>query len=163
MGTASPGPALGCAPPGCTPSTRPLDTARGSCWGGALACVGSCGEGGSTYSEPRADGETGSAFPPRGAWPGEVLWARSSLGCASAPYPASLAPHRLSFLISPTGRLTMGSGLSGTSRAEGGSAFSHKGLSFIQQAVAAAGARLPRRREKAQPSQTFHRVQSSRA
>lgn len=57
----------------------------------------------------------------------------------------------------------MGSGLSGTSRAEGGSAFSHKGLSFIQQAVAAAGARIPRRREKAQPSQTFHRVQSSRA
>ena len=70
MGTASPGPALGCAPPGCTPSTRPLDTARGSCWGGALACVGSCGEGGSTYSEPRADGETGSAFPPRAAEPG---------------------------------------------------------------------------------------------
>lgn len=43
-------------PPGCPPSTRPLDAARGSCWGGALACVGSCGEGGSKYSEPRADG-----------------------------------------------------------------------------------------------------------
>lgn len=41
----------------------------------------------------------------------------------------------------------MASGLSGTSGAEGGSAFSHKGLSFIQQTVAVAGAGIPRWRK----------------
>lgn len=41
----------------------------------------------------------------------------------------------------------MASSLSGTSGAEGGSAFSHKGLSFVQQTVAVAGAGIPRRKK----------------
>ena len=66
------------------------------------------------------------------------------MGCASAPSPASLAPHCLSFLLSPPGRPATATGVSGTSGAEGGSACSHPGPPLPQQTVAVAGAGVPR-------------------
>lgn len=117
-------------PPACTPSTRPPEAARGSCWGGAPACVGWTGvrEAPPTVS-PGQMGETGPAFPLCRAWPGG-----GSLG-REPPW----AVHQLR--VRPVWPLTASvsssappaTGVRRTSGAEGGSVCSRKGPPFTQQ------------------------------